>query len=135
MLKLRLIVVDPPAGVTMAMQRGRDGLVSPTLVTENTLVFTFSVTVADETSDPVRLTGEFAQGPADSRFVYVRSGTLAGQSDSSYTCRAKVPLTGIDRAIVQAARAADVPLVAHVAGKSPKGGPFVASVKLLSPWQ
>lgn len=134
-LQLRLIVVDPPAGVTMAMQRGKDALVPPTTIIENSLLFEFSVTVADDTTTPVRLTGEFTQGPANERFVYVNSGTLAGQVGSPWTNRAKVPITGITQELARAAIETNKPLTARVAGKNAKGGPFVASVKLLSEWE
>ncbi|MGC4045042.1 MAG: DUF5990 family protein [Armatimonas sp.] len=133
-LQLRLIVVEPPEGVTMAVQRGKDALLPPASVTESSLVFEFPVVVTDDTTIPVRLTGEFTQGPAAERFVYVNSGTLAGQVGSPWTNRAKVPITNITQELARAAIEAKTPLIAHVAGKSPKGGPFVASVKLLSGW-
>lgn len=134
-LQLRLIVVEPPARVTMAVQRGKDALLPPASITSDSLIFEFPVTVADDTTVPIRLTGEFTQGPASERFVYVNSGTLAGQVDSPWTNRAKVPLTGITQELARAAIEANTPLIAHVAGKHPRGGPFAASVKLLSGWE
>ena len=133
-IALRLLVVEPPAGLTLAMQRGREGLVAPTSTTAEALVFEFSLVVADIAATPVRFTGEFAQGPADARFVYVRSGTLAGQPSSAWTRRAKVPLWGISAELVQAALDSGRPLEARVAGSAKDGGPFFASVPLLTPW-
>jgi Family of unknown function (DUF5990) len=98
------------------------------------LVFEFSLVVADIAATPVRFTGEFAQGPANARFVYIRSGTLAGQVGSAWTRRAKVPLWGISTELVQAALDLGRPLEARVAGTAKDGGPFFASVALLTPW-
>lgn len=133
-IALRLEVVAPLAGVTLALQRGKSGLVAPLEQTTETLVFAFSLTVADLEAVPVRLTGEFAQGPADGRFVYVNSGTLAGQPDSAWTRRAKIPLSGISAELVRTALDTGKPLVATVAGQGRGGGPLVASVPLLTDW-
>jgi Family of unknown function (DUF5990) len=133
-LALQLIVVEPPEGVRLAMQRGRESLLAPGIAYANELVFEFSLVVADLEATPVRFTGEFAQGPAEARFVYVRSGTLAGQQDSPWTRRAKVPLAGISAEVVQVALESGRPLVARVAGRAKDGGPFFASVPLLTPF-
>lgn len=133
-IQVCLEVADPPAGVTLAVQRGKDQLLEPVERTPERLVFVFTLTVAELDAVPVRLTGEFAQGPADGRFVYVNSGTLAGQPDSAWTRRAKVPLSGISAGLVQAAIEQGRPLVATVAGQGRGGGPLVASVPLLTDW-
>jgi len=129
-----LEVIDPPAGVTLAVQRGKDQLLESVEKTPERLVFAFTLTVADLDAVPVRFTGEFAQGPAAERFVYVNSGTLAGQPDSAWTRRAKVPLSGISAEQVRVALDTGKPLVATVAGQGRGGGPLVASVPLLTDW-
>ena len=136
-ITLCLVVIEPPDGVKMAMQRGKSDLsdlIEPLEATKDALIFAFSLVVADLEVIPVRFTGKFAQGPADTRFVYVRSGTMAGQTTSPWTRRAKVPLFGISAELVRAALASHQPLVAHVAGQARDGGPFCASVPLLKPW-
>jgi hypothetical protein len=132
---IRLIVNEPPDGVRLAVQRGKDRLLEPVETSTEALVFAFSLTVADLERVPVRFTGEFAQGPADARFVYVRSGTLAGQVDSAWTRRAKIPLSGISPELVRAALESGKPLVASVAGQARTGGPFFASVSLSRHWE
>ena len=131
-LKLRLIVTGPLSGVFCAMQRGKDMLLQPT-VSANALTFDFSVQV-DLARNPIGLTGEFAQGPPDKRFVYVNSGTYAGQFGSSWSRRAKVPITGITAALAEEAIASDGILQASVSGIGKDGGPFCASVRLLTDW-
>ena len=132
---LRVVVLDPPQGVHFAMQRGSCNLVPPTDVTADSIAFEFSVSVADLFSDPVRLTGEFAQGPPASRFVYINSGTLAGHSGACWTRRAKVPITGIGRKLVeQASRRPGSLIESRIAGKARDGGPACATVPLLAGW-
>ena len=133
-IALRLIVAEPPQGVALALQRGKDSLLEASESSADALVFAFSLTVADLDATPVRFTGEFAQGPAAGRFVYVCAGTLAGQVGSPWTRRAKVPLSGIPAETVRGALASGKPLVARVAGRAKDGGPFFASVPLLSNW-
>ena len=135
-LRLRFVVVAPPAGVTFAVQRGRADLLAPSRVTSDSLVFEFSVSVADATAQPPRLTGEFTQGPPASRFVYVNSGTYAGQAGSCWSRRAKVPLSGISSRIVQSVLSTPYDIVeAHIAGTGRDGGPACATVPLLSEWR
>ncbi len=134
-LLLRVVVVDPPLGVAFAMQRGRSDLVPPVSESPDFIVFEFPVSVADQSSTPVRLVGEFTQGPPAVRFVYINSGTLAGQSPSCWTRRAKVPITGISRTLIeQASGRADAWLEARIKGKARDGGPSCATVPLLSEW-
>jgi len=132
-LRLRIVVEAPPAGVAFAVQRGRADLLAATSADEAAWTFDFAVDVA--AADPPRLTGAFAQGPPAARFVYVNAGTLAGQAGSLWTRRAKVPLAGIDRALLQAALAApERRLVARIPGRARDGGPVCASVAPVAGW-
>lgn len=133
-LQLRVIVISPPSGVAFAMQSGRADLVPPFSAAHGALVFEFSVSVADPLSNPVRLTGDFAQGPASARFVYINSGTYAGQVDSIWSRRAKIPLAGITPKLVQSALKRGGILETRIAGVGRDGGPTCATVPLLSPW-
>jgi hypothetical protein len=131
-LRLRLLVVGPPRGVAFAMQRGRASLVAPNRGADP-LVFDFEI-VVDPTGDPPRLTGELTQGPPAARFVYINSGTSAGEASSPWTRRAKVPLFCIPPALIRTALAKNATLQASIAGTGKDGGPACASVPLLSPW-
>ncbi len=133
-LMLRIVVVGPPSGATFAVQQGRTDLLAPINVSASSLIFEFPVSVADAASDPPRLTGEFAQGPPSGRFVYVNSGTLAGQTKSCWTRRAKVPLTSISKTLLRSALTGSRILEARVFGKARDGGPACATVPLLVGW-
>ena len=147
-LPLRITLLRPPAGVRFCLQRGKDELVSAGEATREDVSFDFAVRVKEDDGGlggsgggggtrTVRLLGEFTQGPPGGRFVYVRSGTMAGQPESCWSRRAKVPLAGITPALVR--RVMKTPgarLEARIQGTGRDGGPVCASVKLLgSGWQ
>src|SRR5262245_34549901 len=134
-LFLRIVVVDPPSRTTFALQHGRTDLVAPVKATARSIVFEFPVSVADAASRPPRFTGGFTQGPPGSRFVYVNSGTMAGQADCCWTRRAKIPLTGISRTLLRSALAGNGRILeARISGKARDGGPACATVPLLAAW-
>jgi hypothetical protein len=128
-LTLRIRVVDPPPGVRFQVQRGRAELVPPARETSRGLCFDLAVRVAQRPTGEPNFLGPFAQGPPDARFVYVNSGTLAGQADSCWSRRAKVPLTGITWPQVRQADASRVALETTMPGTGTDGGPTCATVK------
>ncbi len=131
-LRLRLVVIDPPAGVAFAMQRGRDELVPPTGNESGSLLFDFDLRIGKPLADGrPNFLGPFAHGTPSARFVYVNSGTSAGQTDSCWTRRAKIMLAGIDQALLSRALRSDGRLEAHMRGTGKDGGPACASVQLL----
>lgn len=134
-IQLRIIVVEPPEGVDFALQNGRFALHPPSHTTKNEIGFEFPLTVADAATSPPRLTGKFAQGTPQKRFIYVNSGDSAGQAGSCWRRRAKVPLHTITAAqISQLQQNPNLVLEAKIAGKAKDGGPAAASVHLLEGW-
>lgn len=130
-LPLRITVVDPPPNVALAVQRGRDGLLPPTRQTADALVFDFTVRAGERDGRPNFL-GEFAQGTPADRFVYVNSGSSAGQPGSRWQRRAKVKLATITREMIDAALAeSGAVLEARFHGIGRDGGPACATVPLL----
>ena len=132
-LLLRITIVDPPSGVTFCVQKGDTELVAPAMAAESPLSFDFPVTVREDAAvDGPRLMGPFVKGPWNARFVYVNSGTLAGQAGSPWNRRAKVPLTGISAELIEKAIAAPGGLLeAQIGGTAADGGPACATVALL----
>lgn len=131
----RVGVVDPVEGCAYGLQR-RDGEVDQIQVAgRDPLVFTTSLTLrvtADAARDP---RGLHVHGRRHGRFLYVTSGTLAGQAGSCWTRRAKIPLLGIDAAVPRSLEVMPPLLEAAVAGRGDDGGPACASVRLLTPWR
>jgi hypothetical protein len=132
-LPLRITLVHPPCDVVFCLQRGKTEVVSPVRATGDDIAFDFSPRVRDGRPDGMpNFLGPFAQGPPAGRFVYVNSGTSAGEADSCWTRRAKVPLSGISWPMIEEAMAApDTVLEARIAGAARDGGPACATVPLL----
>jgi hypothetical protein len=135
-LRLRLIVVEPAPGVTICVQQGRCDLLSPSRANAREAVFDFDVRVGARPNGAPNFLGDFAQGPADGRFLYLNAGVLAGQSDACWQRRAKIPLTGITWQQIEDAVKRQRPLEARIQGRGRKGDPVCASVPLLGGgWQ
>src|SRR5512138_1975076 len=93
-LTLRIVVVQPPAGVDFALQKG-SGNNYESLQRQRSdggdLVFEFQPLVKEGADGAAVLRGPFVQGPAQQRFVYLDIGTCAGQADSCWSRMLKVP--------------------------------------------
>jgi hypothetical protein len=131
-LPLRIIVVDPPPGVTWALQLGQAELVKPASITKSRICFDFTVDVVpDSTTIGFRLAGPAVQGRAGERFVYLGIGTYAGQVDSPIGRRAKIRLEGIHRKLIAACKARRSGVLAvQFQGTDSKGSAACATVPL-----
>lgn len=129
-IPLRITLVGPPPGVTFCLQRGRDELVSQQRSTGAPLSFDFTVRVKSAGGGTLNFLGPFTQGPPVSRFVYVNSGTMAGESGTPWTRRAKIPLAGITPAMVKKVLAApSARIEARIPGTARDGGPACATCR------
>lgn len=134
MIRLRVIVVDPPPGVAFQMQRGRFDLLAPSLNRDGVISFNISLRLGTTLTDGrPNFLGEFAHGTPHDRFLYVNSGSRAGQPDSCWDRRAKVKLSSIDNALIERVLAdtRGVVLEARFLGTARDGGPSCATVPLL----
>lgn len=130
-LVVRIRVEAPPPDVAWALQLGRTELLPPTRRAAP-LEFETTVRVVDGTNGELDFRGAAVQGPRGGRFIYLTSGTRAGQPGSPWDRRAKVSLEGLRLLLAQArGGAADVIGVVAIAGTSRDGGPACASVPLL----
>lgn len=128
---LRISLVAPPLGVRFAVQKGRSELLPPTVEHADAIQFDFSLRLGPPQADgSVNFLGEFAQGPPAERFVYINSGTSAGQVGSCWTRRAKLKLASIPTDVLQAALSSTSAIVeARVSGSMADGSPICASLK------
>ncbi len=127
-IPVRIIVERPLAGVTMQVQRGRDELLAPSKKGMDELVFDLTVDVDLSASRPNFL-GKYAQGPKDARFIYVNSGTYAGQRHTCWSRRAKLSLMSVTAEQIRQVIAGPGVLEATFSGVGRDGGPTCASVK------
>jgi hypothetical protein len=127
-LRFRIYVTDPPAGVWVKMQRGRGELVPAAGESGKVLRFDFTARVDTGRGGKPNFLGPFTQGPPDARFVYINSGTAAGQHDSAWSRRAKIPLMSISWQLIEQACRGAV-LETDIPGTGRDGGPTCATVK------
>jgi hypothetical protein len=136
-LALRIVVMNPPAGVAFALQEGQSALLLPSEIRKQHIAFAFSVRVGDKvTGEGPNFLGSFIQGPRGGRFVYVNSGKRAGQINTEWDRRAKVPLAGIGWTLIKAATARSGAVVeGRINGAGRDGGPSCGSVDLIDAWR
>jgi hypothetical protein len=133
---LRIIIEQPVSGVEYGVQKGQ-GSKYETIQrqsSENLNDLTFEIPVSVKFSDNAEATffGPFVQGPRAQRFVYIDIGTYAGQKETPWARRLKIPLTGISEIFKNSAAQL---LVTKVPGKGKDGGPNCATVKPFLGWK
>ena len=135
---LRIVLVAPPAGVDFGVQDGKGNDYTTTQKQRSKdadLTFEITVTVKDNREDGFpNFLGPLAQGPTTGRFIYIDIGKSAGQFDSCWERRIKVPLVGITWDMIDRASTKLV-LEARLPGTGKDGGPSCATVKPTEGWK
>jgi len=139
-LRLRIILEKPPREVDFGLQKGR-GANYETIQKQRSKVkdlyfeFIVGIKAAGKNAMPSFL-GPFVQGPTAEQFIYIDIGTYAGQTDSCWSRRLKIPLTGIKWDMVDRLRAnEELILETRIPGTGRDGGPNCATVKPLEGWK
>ena len=139
-VRLRIVLVAPPAGVDFGLQDGK-GSDYQTIQKQRSkgadLSFEFTVTAKDNLVDGLpTFLGPLTQGPATARFIYIDIGKLAGQPDSCWERRIKVPLGGVTwEMIVKASADPKLILEARLPGTGNDGGPSCATIHPTEGWK
>ncbi len=137
---LRVVLVAPPPGVDFGIQEGK-GNDYKTIAVQRSKVGSLSlectIQVKGNRNDgPPNFGGPISQGPPTGRFIYVDIGKLAGQIDSGWQRRIKIPLEGITWEMIDSVL--DKPkrwLQATIPGTGKDGGPSCATVKPIDGWK
>lgn len=137
-IALQIILIKPTPNVVFGLQKGSGNdyeTVQKQISTSNDLTFTFIIKVkGDRSKDKLpKLSGSFVQGSADNKFVYIDIGTYAGQSDTMWSRRLKIPLTGITWRDIDSLSGNSM-LQSSVPGTGRDGGPNCATVKPFGGW-
>lgn len=137
-IALQIILIKPTPNVVFGLQKGSGNdyeTVQKQISTSNDLTFTFTIKVkGDRSKDKLpKLSGSFVQGSADNKFVYIDIGTYAGQSDTMWSRRLKIPLTGITWTDIDSLSGNSM-LQSSVPGTGRDGGPNCATVKPFGGW-
>jgi hypothetical protein len=139
-LRLKIILVKPNADVVFGLQKGSGSnyeTVQKQISNSQDLSFAFSIKVkGDRAKDSLpKFSGVFVQGTSDHKFIYVDIGTCAGQTNTMWSRRLKIPLIGIAwTAIDYFTQNPDSIIEARVPGTGKDGGPNCATVKPFDGW-
>ena len=137
-LTFRITLAEPPAGIDFGLQKGKGNsyeVVQKQRSKKGDLNFEFDVRVKDGKNGEPVLLGPFVQGPTNERFVYIDIGTAAGQLDSPWTRRLKIPLRDISWDLVNQAKRSRRILETRVPGTAKDGTPSCATVKPFAGWK
>ncbi len=137
---LRINLIAPPSGVDFGIQEGK-GYDYKTIQIQRSkgtdLRFDFSVTVKRNGDDGLpNFAGRLVQGPPTGRFVYIDIGKSAGQTNSEWERRIKIPLEGITMQMID--QVSDNPkrrIQASIPGTGKDSGPSCATVKPIDGWK
>ena len=138
-INLRIILEKPTADTDFGIQQG-SGHTYVTLQKQKSTGddLTFEATVRVKPSadaSPVFL-GAVTQGPPKERFVYIDIGRAAGQLDTLWSRRLKIPLKSITWELIeQLETTPQAVLEVHVPVVGKDGGPNCGGVKLTEGWK
>jgi hypothetical protein len=136
-LKLQIVLEQPPAGVDFGLQEGSRNNYQ-TVQTQRSrtsdLKFEFSVRVREGNDGTPNFLGPFVQGPPGQRFVYIDIGTYAGQKNTEWSRRLKIPLRDISWKMIEQAQSSSSLIQTRVPGTGRDGGPTCGTVKPFAGW-
>ena len=140
-LTLQIILTSPTTAVDFGLQKGTGNnyeTVQKQRSTSQNLSFKFTVIVkGDKQKDAEpKFSGSFVQGPSGDKFVYIDIGTYAGQTNTKWARRLKIPLHGITWDQIDKINSnPEFILECCVPGTGKDGGPNCATVKPFDGWQ
>ena len=139
-VKFRIVLEVPPPDVDFGLQLGK-GTEYETVQKQRSagkdLSFDGRLTAKNNRADGLpNFLGPLAQGPPTARFIYVDVGQYAGQKESCWSRRMKIPLAGIDWEMLEsAAKDERVVLEARLHGTGRDGGPACGTVRPAAGWK
>ena len=139
-ITLQIILIKPTKDVDFGLQKGSGNdyeTVQKQRSNGEDLFFKFLVKIKGERTKYLlpRFSGPFVQGPANGKFIYIDIGTYAGQINTGWSRRLKIPLTGITwKHIDSLISNPDLILETIVPGTGRDGGPNCATVKPFDGW-
>ena len=135
-ITFRIIVETPPPGVDYGLQKGGGStfeVVQKQRSKKGNLEFEFSARVKEGKDGEPVLLGPFVHGKPQERFAYLDIGTIAGQADSPWTRRMKIPFRDITWELLK--KASRSGLETRVPGTAKDGSPTCATVKPFAGWK
>ena len=141
-LTFHIVIIKPPPNVDYGLQKGSgrnyETVQKQKSKSREDLSFKCVVKIKGERSKDhlPKLSGPFVQGRALDRFIYIGIGTFAGESDSKWSRRLKIPMTGISWDVVDRIVSEEkLMLESHVPGTGKDGSPNCGTVKPFDGWR
>ena len=137
-LTLRIILENPPSGIDFGLQKG-SGSKYETIQKQRSdskdLEFELTINFKLNDNSLPNFLGKFVQGTLQDRFIYIDIGTYAGQANTSWSRRLKIPLNGITSDMIKKLLAdPNSILEATVPGTGKESGPNSGTVKPFTGW-
>jgi hypothetical protein len=130
-------LLDPPAGIDYALQKGSGNgyeCVQKQRSLGKPLIFNFPVTVKINEKE-FSFGGPHVHGPSKEKFIYLNIGGSAGQHDTIYNRRLKIPLYTIEANTISQALQNSNSFETSVAGTAKDGTPSCATIKPFAGWK
>ena len=139
-ISLRIILVEPPSGVDFGVQEGKGNeykTISVQRSKAGNLALECTINVKGNCTDgPPNFCGPISQGPPTGRFIYIDIGKSAGQFDSCWQRRIKIPLETITWEMIDSVLEKPKRLLqATIPGTAKDGGPSCATVRPIDGWK
>jgi hypothetical protein len=135
-LTLKLILQKPLQSVAYGIQKGRSPrheVIQVQVAKSSDLLFEFNIEARMNKEGAWTLQGPYIQGPPNDRFFYIGIGTFAGQRESPWSRRLKIPLVGITELLPNDIEDQMI-FETHVPGIGKDGSPNCATVKPFEGW-
>jgi hypothetical protein len=129
---------QPPSGIDFGLQKGSGSnyeIIQLQRSSTGDLHFTCMIGTKTGKDGQPDFNGPFVQGPAGQRFIYIGIGTYAGQKETIWSRRLKVPLVGITHSMVNQLPDNNKLLSTRIEGTGKDGGPTCATPKPFAGWQ
>ena len=136
-ISLKIVLQDPTPGVVYGLQKGKGShyeTIQKQTSDSTDLIFEFTVQTKVEEDGSLVFLGPYTQGTPRDRFIYIDIGTCAGQNDTPWSRRLKIPLVGITKELIGKLPGGKS-LTTKVPGKGKDGSPNCATVKPFDGWR
>lgn len=136
-ITIKITLEQPPPGIDFGLQKGSGNHYETLqLQRSSTGDLHFNCMIGTKTGKDGQpdFNGPFVQGPTGQRFIYIGIGTYAGQKETTWSRRLKVPLTGISHAMLNKLTNSNKILCTRIEGTGKDGGPTCATPKPFAGW-
>ena len=137
LIRLRITLEKPVEGVVYGIHEGKGNegkTIQKQMADGEDLVFEILVPAKLDKTESYKLSGPFVQGKPGENFIYIGIGTYAGQLNTTWSRRLKIPLAGVTHHVLAKMDDKDI-LTTTVPGTGKDGGPNCATVKPFGGWK